>query len=127
MPEPQATPRPWHWNETTSGWGGQLVIDEESYAGDKYLDLALRGPDNVGIINLRIDHYEPEWDQYPEEVKTADREYLVTAVNAHDELVALVRNLYETLRQYRQMITANEGQLMVRARTLLDSISESDA
>lgn len=66
-----ASPHPWAWG---ADWA-TLDYQGRDGGGDKYADLQLRDSQGVGILPVRIDHYEPIWDcaRPDKEPNAADR------------------------------------------------------
>lgn len=108
----EATPGPWRWGKDWArvDRGGLPYEDSERSPGrdEKYMDLGLYDARGDAILNLRVDHYEPEWDTGVE-VGTVDlpkpiRDLITAAVNALPSLLAEV----EALRAVRDAAEALE-------------------
>ena len=112
----EATPRPWKWNETSVGWRGDFGTPGGELTGDKYLDLGLLGADGRYVLPLRLDHYEIVFDGYPQDFKEADRALIVKAVNHHDTLLGLVRDMRSDLLALGY---SEDCQILTRARDIL--------
>jgi len=91
------TSLPWHWGKD---WDTFVLSAVDEYNGDKYADLTLRGADGTDIIDLRIDHYKPEWDVDEEisQPNAANRRLIVTSVNNHGKMLEALHMSIEIMR-----------------------------
>lgn len=115
------TPTPWRWGKD---WVPESFGDDHNseYSGVKYADLQLYGAGRDAVVlPLRIDHYSVEVDCIKcmeGIIRTADREFILRAVNCHDDLLEACRAaLALTLEHARP--TTHEGYVASNAVTAL--------